>query len=72
MKNTKPIKWLTLVLTILLAVPLTIHGQEPPAGVESSSVGELVQRLQSKRIQTRVDAAYALSRINPPARLFPF
>ena len=69
MKTTKQIKWLTLVLTTLLAAPLTIRGQEPPARVDPSSVEEMVQQLKSKSIQTRIDAAYALSRINPPVTI---
>ena len=69
MKTTKQIKWLTLVLTTLLAAPLTIRGQEPPARATPSSVGEMVQQLKSKSIQTRIDAAYALSLINPPVTI---
>ena len=56
-----------LVLALLrLSFPLVTQSQNSVTNVENPLIGRLVQQLKSKSIQARLDATYALSRIDPP------
>ena len=66
MKTAPCILWLILVLVLVWqGASLTIHSQDPVTNVGRSSIGELVQQLESGSIQARIDATYTLSRIDP-------